>query len=285
MERRAQFMPKLINHAFTLLCYGAAGLSLFMLLLILVSLVQHGYHQLTPRVLTHNMAPAMMPGGGLANALVGSLMMVLLATLLSVPVGIAVAVYLVEYAKKSRLSKWVRFANDVLLTSPSIIIGLFIFTLFVHPFHAFSGLAGSVALFLIALPMVVRTTEDVLYLVSPMLREAALALGVAQWRTVLSVILRSARSGIITGVLLAMARIAGETAPLLFTSFRNQYFTFNMLHPMASLPTTIYLYAMSPYPDWKALAWTGALLITAFVFVLNMTARWFAWRTDSEKKS
>lgn len=265
------------NHLFTGLCYLSACMTLGFLFAVLITLIIKGHEHINWHLLTTmTMPPSVM--GGLANAIIGSVIMTGIALIIALPLGLATAIYLVEFSGKNRLSSWIRFSNDVLLTTPSILVGLLVFALMVKPFHQFSALAGAIALAFIAFPMVVRTTEDVLYLVSPMLREAALAVGLSYARMINKVVLRSARTGIITGTLLAMSRIAGETAPLLFTSLSNQYFSLNLLHPMASLPIVIYRYGMSPYPDWQAMAWSGALLITTAIVLFNLLARYLSNR-------
>lgn len=256
-------------------CLLSLGISLIALLAILWSLLQHGLPSLSLKTLLNNTPP---PGqtGGLANALIGSLIMVGIAMLIAAPVGILIATFLVDFSGKRRLAKIVRFINDMLLSAPSIVLGLFVYILIVEPMKHFSGLAGAIALALIALPMIVRSTEDVLYLVSPMLKEAAIAMGIARWRIIIKIVYRVAIQGLITACLLAMARIAGETAPLLFTALNNQFMQTNPFKPLASLPVVIFQYAMSPYPHWQQLAWSGALLITIVILGLNLCARFMA---------
>ena len=212
-------------------------------------------------------------GGGLLNAIMGSFLMVLFGTVIGTPIALLVATYLTEYGNHNRLKKIVQFVNDILLSAPSIIIGLFIYQIYVIRVHHFSGWAGSLALALLVIPIVVRTTEDMFLLVPNTLREAAFALGAPRWKVILHIVLRVSRTGVLTGILLAIARISGETAPLLFTALNNQFFTLNMNQPMGNLPSVIFQYAMSPYEDWHQLAWTGALLITIFVLSLNITVR------------
>jgi phosphate transport system permease protein len=212
-------------------------------------------------------------GGGLLNAIIGSFLMVLFGTVIGTPIALLVGTYLTEYGNHNRLKKIVQFVNDILLSAPSIIIGLFIYQVYVIRVHHFSGWAGSLALALLVIPIVVRTTEDMFLLVPNTLREAAFALGAPRWKVILHIVLRVSRTGVLTGILLAIARISGETAPLLFTALNNQFFTVNMNQPMANLPSVIFQYAMSPYADWHQLAWTGALLITIFVLSLNITVR------------
>jgi phosphate transport system permease protein len=213
--------------------------------------------------------------GGLANAIFGSLAMVTLATLLGTPIGILAGIYLAEYGQKGWLGSATRFINDILLSAPSIVIGLFIYAVVVARTGTFSGFAGVLALALIVIPVVIRTTENMLALIPNALREAAYALGTPKWRVVMTVTLKAARAGVITGVLLAFARIAGETAPLLFTALSNQFWTSDLTKPMASLPVTIFKFAMSPYENWQKLAWAGVFLITLGVLLLNILARIF----------
>ena len=263
------------QYCFNAFCIIACALSLLGLLSILWSLIAHGLPAIHLDTITQNTPP---PGqaGGLLNAIIGTCIMTGLAILIAAPFGIGIATFLVDYSGKNRLAKSVRFVNDVLLSAPSIVIGLFVYVLIVEPMGHFSGLAGAIALAMIALPMIVRATEDVLYLVSPLLKEAAIAMGIARWRVIFKIAYRVAIHGIITAVLLAVARIAGETAPLLFTALNNQFGSSNLLKPMASLPVVIYQYAMSPYSTWQHLAWAGAILITAVILLLNLFARTIA---------
>ena len=212
-------------------------------------------------------------GGGMANAIVGSLLIVGLTTVVSTPIGILAGIYLAEFGDRSRVASVTRFVTDIMLSAPSIVIGLFVYALFVTTTKHFSGWTGSVALSLIAVPVVVRTTENMLKLVPGSLREAAFALGMPRWRVSLDVCLRAVQGGVITGILLAVARIAGETAPLLFTALNNQFFTWNMNEPMANLPVTIFNFAMSPYENWQSLAWGASALIAILVLLLNVLAR------------
>ncbi len=258
------------------LCWIAAGVGLFFLASILVTLVALGYKGLSLSVLTHITLPP-GSGGGLLNAIVGSLIQTALGTLIGTPIGLMVGTYLSEYSAGSKLGDVIRFVSDILLSAPSILIGLFVYQILVSPFGGFSGWAGAVALAVIVIPIVVRTTEDMLRLIPTALREAAMALGAPKWKTIVFVCYRAALDGIMTGVLLAVARIAGETAPLLFTSLGNLNWSLDMNHPMSSLPVTIYQYAGSAYEDWTQLAWVGALIITVGVLALNIVAR-FALR-------
>jgi len=217
--------------------------------------------------------PAPQSEGGLLNAIFGSLVMTLIGIGLGAPIGMLAGTYLSEYGRRSKLTPVVRFINDVLLSAPSIVVGLFVYTLVVATMGHFSAIAGAIALAIIAMPVIVRTTEDMLRLVPTSMREGSAALGAQPWRTITSVIYPAARSGMVTSVLLAVARISGETAPLLFTALNNQFWSTNLTQPMANLPTVIYNYAMSPYENWQTLAWAGALMITLFVLVLSIVAR------------
>jgi len=245
---------------------------LFWLCWILITLLDHGLPALTPMVFTQ-MTPPPGSAGGLLNAIAGSLVMTLVGTLIGTPIGILAGTYLAEFGHRGWLAPITRFINDVLLSAPSIVIGLFVYEMYVVRVKHFSGWAGALALSILVIPIVIRTTENMLRLVPSTLREAAAALGAPQWKVVNFVTLRAARAGIITGVLLAVARISGETAPLLFTSLNNQFWSSNMDQPMANLPVVIFQFAMSPYADWQKLAWAGALLITVSVLTLNIMAR------------
>ena len=239
---------------------------------ILWTLLSRGLAALSVTVFTQ-MTPAPGSQGGLLNAIVGSLLMALVGMAIGAPVGILAGTYLAEYGRHSALSRLIRFINDVLLSAPSIIVGLFVYSLLVLRMGHFSGLAGAVALAIIAMPIIVRTTEDILHLVPDTMREGSAAMGAQPWQTTLRVIYPAARSGLITGAVLALARISGETAPLLFTSLNNQFWSVNLKSPMANLPTVIFQYAMSPYVDWQHLAWVGAMLIAGFVLVVSVAAR------------
>ena len=242
------------------------------LLWILVTLFARGFEALSPTLFTQMTPP---PGGegGLANAIFGSGAMVAVATFISTPIGILAGIYLAEFGKSSLVASVTRFINDILLSAPSIVIGLFIYTIVVARVEHFSGWAGSYALALLAVPVVVRTTENMLRLVPNSLREAAIALGAPMWKVILMVTLKAVRAGVITGVLLAVARVSGETAPLLFTALNNQFWNGDMNAPMANLPVVIFQFAMSPFEQWQHLAWAGALLITLAVLALNIMAR------------
>ena len=244
------------------------------LLWILVVLFMRGFEALSPALVTQ-MTPPPGSAGGLANAIFGSVAMVAVATFISTPIGILAGIYLAEFGKRGVIATLTRFINDILLSAPSIVIGLFIYTVVVAKVQHFSGWAGSFALALLAIPVVVRTTENMLRLVPSSLREAAVAMGAPMWKVILMVTLKAVRAGVITGVLLAVARIAGETAPLLFTALNNQFWSADMNAPMANLPVVIFQFAMSPFEEWQHLAWAGALLITVAVLVLNVMARIF----------
>ena len=254
------------------LAYAAAAFGLGWLVLILGVLIYEGIGGLSLSVFLENTPP---PGsaGGLLNAIVGSVMMTVLAIFIGTPIGILAGTYLAEYGRHDKLSSIVRFINDVLLSAPSIVIGLFVYEILVAPMGHFSGYAGAVALAVIVIPVVVRTTEDMLRLVPDTLREAAASIGLPRAHMIVQVAYRAARAGIVTGVLLAIARISGETAPLLFTALNNQFWSTNLNAPMASLPTVIFQFALSPYKDWQKLAWTGALIITFTVLALSIVAR------------
>jgi phosphate transport system permease protein len=252
---------------------------LFWLAWILGTLFYEGGHALARATLYYQMTPPPGADGGLANAIVGSALLVTMGTLLGTPIGILAGTYLAEFGKRNWLASATRFLNDVLLAAPSIVIGLFIYSIYVAQVRHFSGWAGALALALIVIPVVVRTTDDMLKLVPNSLREATAALGCPAWKMIVFVTYRAARTGIITGILLAVARISGETAPLLFTSLNNQFWSLNMNAPMSNLPTVIFQFAMSPYQDWHRLAWGGAALITLTVLALNIVARALFRRT------
>ena len=266
---------KAVNAFFVVLCWIAAAIALAMLAAILFSLIKEGSAGMNLQIFTMD-TPAAGSVGGLRNALVGSIMMCAIAMVLAVVVGILAGTWLAEYAVDSAYGKVVRFVNDVLLSAPSILIGLFVYGILVKPFHGFSGFAGSVALALLAAPVVTRTTEDVLKLQPPALREAGVALGSPLASTIQRVLWRSAQTGILTGALLAFARISGETAPLLFTALNNQFFSWNMSKPMANLPTVIFNFALTAYDDLRRLAWAGAMVIALAVLAVNIIARTLA---------
>ena len=260
------------NRLATTLAIGAAAFGLTWLVLILLVLVVKGVGGLSLAVFTE-MTPPPGSAGGLLNPIVGSLLLTVLAVIFGTPLGILAGTYMAEYGRYSKLTFVVRFINDILLSAPSIVVGLFVYEIMVAQMGHFSAWAGAVALAMLVIPVVVRTTEDMLLLVPSTLREASSALGVPQWLVIRHVAYRAACAGMITGVLLAVARITGETAPLLFTALNNQFFSWNLNAPMASLPVVIFQFALSPYEDWQQLAWTGALLITIAVLGLSILAR------------
>ena len=264
---------KRANFIGLVLSMSAMVIGLVFLLWILAILMFKGFSALSIDLLTHVSPAPGTPGGGLSNAIVGSLMIVLSCSLLSTPIGVLAGVYLSEYGDRSKSAAVTRFVNDIMLSAPSIVIGLFVYALVVVPSKHFSGWAGTIALSLIAIPVVVRTTENMLKLVPVSLREAAFALGAPKWKVSTTVVLKAAKSGVMTGLLLALARVSGETAPLLFTALNNQFFSLDMNKPMANLPVMIFQFAMSPYENWVDLAWGGALLITLTVLALNIVAR------------
>ena len=257
------------------LSMAAMALGLIVLLWILAVLFRNGFSALDLALFTESTPAPGSEGGGLANAIVGSLLMVVCTALVGTPIGIFAGVYLAEYGDQSKTASLTRFVTDIMLSAPSIVLGLFVYAIYVAQVKHFSGWAGTLALSLIAIPVVVRTTENMLRLVPGSLREAAFGLGAPRWKVATFVTLRAARAGVMTGLLLALARISGETAPLLFTALNNQFFSTNMNAPMANLPVVIFQFAMSPYDNWIRLAWGGALLITLTVLVLNIIARVF----------
>jgi phosphate transport system permease protein len=280
MSRRGT--RKLINALALALSGLATAIGLFFLGAILWTLLHNGFAGMSGRVFTE-MTPPPGGSGGLLNAIYGSIVMTLIGILIGGPIGMLAGTYLAEYGRATRLSAIIRFVNDVLLSAPSIIIGLFVYELLVIGMKHFSALAGAVALAIIAIPVIVRTTEDMLNLVPQGMKDASTAMGAYPWRTIVNVIYPAARSGVVTGLLLAIARISGETAPLLFTALNNQFWSSNLAAPMANLPVVIFQFAMSPYADWQVLAWSGALLITAAILVLNIGARLFASWSGLEK--
>ncbi len=263
---------KRLNSVALALSLAAMAFGVFWLVWILFETIRLGVGGLSWATLSQ-MTPAPNEEGGIANAIYGSFLMVLLATFVATPIGILAGVYLVEYDREGWLGRTTRFVNDILLSAPSIVIGLFVYSVVVARFRHFSGWAGVAALALIVIPVVIRTTENMLVLVPSALREAAYALGTPKWKVITNITLRAARAGVVTGVLLAVARISGETAPLLFTALNNQFWTSNLAEPMASLPVTIFKFAMSPYENWQQLAWAGVFLITLAVLGLNILAR------------
>jgi phosphate transport system permease protein len=255
------------------LCLAATVIGLVCLALVLGTLLFKGLSGLSLKVFTE-MTPPPGADGGLLNPIIGSLMMTTLGVVFGTPIGILAGTYMAEYGRHARVSQVIRFINDILLSAPSIVIGLFVYTLVVAPMKQFSGLAGAIALAILVIPVVIRTTEDMLRLVPDQLREAAASVGMPRVVMIRHVAYRAAKAGILTGVLLAIARISGETAPLLFTALNNQFMNLNILEPMASLPAVIFQFALSPYADWQRLAWTGAMLITFAVLALSIIARW-----------
>jgi phosphate transport system permease protein len=263
---------RMVNTAMLFISGLTMIFGLFWLAWILIVLLQKGFGALELSLFTQ-MTPPPGSQGGLLNAIVGSLMMAVMATLIGTPIGILAGTYLAEFGRRGWLAPATRFINDILLSAPSIVIGLFVYSVYVAQVKHFAGWGGAFALALIVIPVVVRTTDDMLKLVPDSLREAAAALGAPAWKMIVFVSYRAARAGIITGILLAVARISGETAPLLFTALNNQFWSLNMNAPMANLPVVIFQFAMSPYPDWHRLAWGGAILITLSVLFLNILAR------------
>ncbi|SUB14227.1 Phosphate transport system permease protein pstA [Pantoea agglomerans] len=248
-------------------------MGLFWLVWILFTTVSRGVDGLSWSLFTESTPPPNTAGGGLANALAGSGLLIFWSTFFGTPLGIMAGIYLAEYGRKSPLAEVIRFINDILLSAPSIVVGLFVYTLVVSQMQHFSGWAGVIALALLQVPIVIRTTENMMRLVPDSMREAAYALGTPKWKMISSITLKASVSGIITGVLLAIARIAGETAPLLFTALSNQFWSTDMMQPLANLPVTIFKFAMSPFAEWQSLAWAGVLIITLCVLVLNIVAR------------
>ena len=273
-QRNAKFARrKKINVLALVLAMAAMVFGLFWLFWILFETLRLGLSGLSYATFTQ-MTPPPEDVGGLANAIYGSFLMVMLATFIGTPIGVMAGIYLAEYDTTSLLSKTTRFVNDILLSAPSIVIGLFVYAVVVARYKSFSGWAGVVALAIIVIPVVIRTTENMLQLIPSALREAAYALGAPKWKVILSITMKAARAGVVTGVMLAVARISGETAPLLFTALSNQFWTSTLTEPMASLPVTIFKFAMSPYENWQKLAWAGVLLITTAVLLLNILARY-----------
>lgn len=270
---RRQAWRRQINRMALLISMLAMAFGLFWLVWILFSTVTKGIDGMSLNLFTEMTPPPNTEGGGLANAIVGSGLLILWATVIGTPLGILAGIYLAEYGRKSWLASVTRFINDILLSAPSIVVGLFVYTIVVAQVQHFSGWAGVIALALLQIPIVIRTTENMLKLVPDSLREAAYALGTPKWKMILSITLKASVSGIITGILLAIARIAGETAPLLFTSLSNQFWSTDMSEPIANLPVTIFKFAMSPFSEWQNLAWAGVLLITLCVLIINIIAR------------
>ena len=268
------YRRRLIQHRIgIMLSISAMAVGISALLWILAVLLINGFGAIDSDIFTHTTPAPGSDGGGLLNPIIGSLMMVGFATLISTPIGIFAGMYLAEYGEESRFAQTTRFVTDIMLSAPSIVIGLFIYAIYVANVRHFSGWAGSYAIALIAIPVVVRTTDNMLALVPSSLREAAFALGAPRWKVATLIRLRAVKAGVLTGILLAVARISGETAPLLFTALNNQFFSTDMNAPMANLPVVIFQFAMSPYDNWRELAWGGALIITFSVLALNILAR------------
>lgn len=270
---RRQAWRRQVNRMALFISMLTMAFGLFWLVWILFSTVTKGIDGMSLNLFTEMTPPPNTPGGGLANAIVGSGLLIFWATVVGTPLGILAGIYLAEYGRKSWLASVTRFINDILLSAPSIVVGLFVYTIVVAQMQHFSGWAGVIALALLQIPIVIRTTENMLKLVPDSLREAAYALGTPKWKMILSITLKASVSGIITGILLAIARIAGETAPLLFTSLSNQFWSTDMSEPIANLPVTIFKFAMSPFSEWQELAWAGVLLITLCVLLINIIAR------------
>lgn len=275
---RHNLKRRIVNITGQWLATAATLFTLFWLGWLLWTLASYGWDRLNLAILLED-TPVPMAAGGLRNAIVGSLLMCVTGVAVGAPIGVLAATWLAEYGRGTKLAAGIRFINDVLLSAPSIIIGVFIYSLLVITMGGFSGWAGAMALAMILLPVVVRTSEDMLTLVPDQMREAAAALGAPRWRLIVGVVYRAARRGMITGILLGFARIAGETAPLLFTSLNNQFFSINMNEPMANLPVVIFQFAMSPYDNWQQLAWAGALLITLTILIINLLTR-LVWRSS-----
>lgn len=268
------YRRRLLRHRIGIaLSFAAMMTGIFFLAWILVTLVMKGLSSISPSIFFASTPAPSSEGGGLANAIVGSLLMVGTSTLISTPIGVLAGIYLAEYGEASKFAQATRFVVDIMLSAPSIVIGLFVYAIYVIYIKHFSGWAGSFAIALIAIPVIIRTTDNMLQLVPVALREAAYALGAPRWKVAVMIRLRAVMAGIVTGILLAVARIAGETAPLLFTALNNQFFSANMNKPMANLPVVIYQFAMSPYDNWRELAWGGALIITFGVLGLNVLSR------------
>ncbi|WP_321926985.1 phosphate ABC transporter permease PstA [Paraburkholderia guartelaensis] len=273
MRDKLQRRRRVTNAIALTLSLAAMAFGLLWLVWILYTTISLGIGGLSVDLFTQSTPPPNTDGGGLANAIVGSLLLVVIATFVGTPIGILAGIYLAEYGQKGWLASVTRFINDILLSAPSIVVGLFVYALVVAKMGHFSGWAGAIALALLQVPIVIRTTENMLKLVPNALREAAFALGTPKWKMVMSITLKASIAGIVTGVLLAIARIAGETAPLLFTALSNQFFSADMNQPIANLPVTIFKFAMSPFAQWQSLAWAGVFLITLGVLGLNILAR------------
>ncbi|APJ03802.1 phosphate ABC transporter permease PstA [Silvanigrella aquatica] len=274
--KRMQVTRKISNNIFSMLCISSVLFGITILSSIFYALIIHGFPALNLHFFISDTPAPDSPAGGLRNAIVGSFIITTAAVLVATPIGILAATFLSEYARGKKIASIIRFVNDVWLSAPSIIVGLFVYTVVVHPMGNYSAFAGAISLAMIACPIITRSAEDMLNLVPNELREAAIALGLPKWRVIIHIAWRASKQGILTGVLLAVARISGETAPLLFTSLNNQFWSTNLSQPIANLPVTIYQFAMSPYRNWQDLAWGGALLITVVVLFLNVLTRYFA---------
>ncbi|MFN4197266.1 MAG: phosphate ABC transporter permease PstA [Caldimicrobium sp.] len=269
---------KLINNLSLIFCTLTALWGLFWLFFIIIDVIRHGLVALTPTLLLNDPSPPGVPGGGLKHAIIGHLLITLCATLLGVPIGILGGTFLAEYGRNMRLSKVISFLADIMVSIPAIIVGAFIYALLVKPMGHFSGLAGGIALAIIMIPVIIRTTENMLSLIPWSLREAAFALGAPYYKVIFQVVYRGAGAGIFTGVILAIARVTGEAAPLLFTSFNNAFTSYNLFQPMASLTVTIFQYAMGPYEDWHKQAWGASFLITLVILFLSIVGRYLIKR-------
>lgn len=283
-RRKMQAWRRQKNRIALFLSMATMVFGLFWLVWILFSTITKGVDGMSIALFTEMTPPPNSEGGGLANAIAGSGLLILWATVIGTPLGIMAGIYLAEYGRKGWLANFIRFINDILLSAPSIVVGLFVYTIVVAKMQHFSGWAGVIALALLQIPIVIRTTENMLKLVPDSLREAAYALGTPKWKMISAITLKASVSGIITGVLLAIARIAGETAPLLFTSLSNQFWSTDMSQPIANLPVTIFKFAMSPFAEWQQLAWAGVLLITLCVLLLNILARAFLLRRSAKQQ-
>jgi phosphate transport system permease protein len=270
-----QTRRKWINRTMVFLCGAAAFIAMIPLVSLLLYVLLQGFKRLDWTFLTHLPTPVGVEGGGMANALLGTLTLMLLASLVGLPIGIMAGIYLSEFGKKNKFAWAVRFTSDVLSGVPSIVTGIVAYTLVVKPMHNFSAIAGGIALGFMMIPIVTRTTEELVKMVPHSIREASWALGVPQWRTILAIVVRTAKNGILTGVLLSVARIAGETAPLLFTAFNNQFWPKGINEPTASLTVQVFTYAISPFKDWQDQAWTGALVLLILVLTINLSAKMF----------
>lgn len=264
-----------LDRAMVFLCGAAAFIAMIPLVSLLIYVLMQGVHRLDLTFFTHLPTPVGVEGGGMGNAILGTLTLILVASCLGLPIGIMAGIYLSEYGKKNKFAWVVRFTSDVLSGVPSIVTGIVAYTLVVKPMHGFSALAGGVALGFMMIPIVTRTTEELVKMVPHSIREASWALGVPEWQTILAIVIRTAKNGILTGVLLSVARIAGETAPLLFTAFNNQYWPTGLIQPTASLTVQVFTYAISPFKDWQDQAWTGALVLLILVLTINLSAKLF----------